>query len=249
MKNILLKLSYDGSRYHGWQIQKNARSICAEVTEAILKLTKEENISLIGASRTDAGVHAIEYVCNFKTGSSIPPERFKYALNTQLPYDIVCHDSYEVDETFHSINDTVKKTYRYVISNGEFAIPFERNYAWHYCHGLDETKMQKAAAYFIGKHDFAAFCSSDTTTLTTVRTILDMKVVRKDNHILIDVTGDGFLYNMVRIIAGTLVEVGIGKIAPEKIEAIIKGKDRTAAGMTAPPYGLYLVKVYVKGSE
>ena len=249
MKNILLKLSFDGSRYHGWQVQKNAHSVCAEVTEAIRTLTREDHVALIGASRTDAGVHAVEYVCNFRTDSSIPPERFKYALNTQLPYDIVCHDSYEVGKEFHSINDTVKKTYRYVISNGEFAIPFEHNYAWHYCHRLDEIKMQEAAQFFVGTHDFSAFCSSDTTTLTTIRTIFNMKVEREGEHISIDVTGDGFLYNMVRIIAGTLVEVGAGKIPPEEIKVILEGKDRTKAGMTAPPYGLYLVNVYVKGSE
>ncbi len=249
MKNILLKLSYDGSRYHGWQIQKNANSVCAEVTKAIRALTKEKEVTVIGASRTDAGVHAVEYVCNFRTASTIPPQRFKYALNTQLPYDIVCHDSYEVEEAFHSINDTLKKTYRYVISNGEFAIPFERNYAWHYAHKLDETKMQRAAAYFVGTHDFAAFCSSDTTTLTTVRTITELKVERKGNHIMIDVTGNGFLYNMVRIITGTLVEVGLGKRIPEEMKTLIEERDRTKAGMTAPPYGLYLVKVYVKGSE
>jgi len=243
-RKILIHVSYDGSLYHGWQIQKNAHSVSAEICHAISQATGEESIQLIGASRTDAGVHAMDYPCHFTTDSSIPADRFTYALNMYLPEDIVCQNSYEVPEDFHILADTYKKTYVYVISNRKFQSPFERHYSWHVPKPLDVDAMNKAAACFLGTHDFLAFCSSDTTAKTTVRTIFDFHVTGQDDMIYLEVTGDGFLYNMVRIMAGTLKDVGLSKMDPLYVRTLIEKKDRTKSGITAPPQGLFLKKVY-----
>jgi len=243
-RNILLHVSFDGSLYHGWQMQKNAHTVSAEISHAISMATGEQAIQLIGASRTDAGVHAMDYPCHFTTESSIPADRFTYALNMYLPDDIVCRKSYEVPEDFHILADTYKKTYVYVIANRQFPMPFERRYSWHLPKELDIDAMNQAAACFLGTHDFLAFCSSDTTTKTTIRTIFDFHVTKQDEMVYLEVTGDGFLYNMVRIMAGTLREVGIGKMDPLYVKTLIEKKDRTKSGMTAPPQGLFLKKVY-----
>ena len=241
MRNIKLIISYDGSAYHGWQRQENAMTIQELVENAILKITKEK-ADVIGCGRTDAGVHAKRFVCNFKTNTKIPPEKIPYALNTALPDDVVCIEAEDVSEDFHAKYSAVKKTYTYYVCNDNFPDIF--SHSWHYHFPLDIEKMRKAAKAFIGTHDFIGFAASGFTVKTTVRTIYDLTVTKENNLTRIDVTGNGFLYNMVRIIAGTLCFVGSGKIAPEEMEDIIASCDRKRAGMTAPPDGLFLSEVF-----
>ncbi|MEE0944722.1 MAG: tRNA pseudouridine(38-40) synthase TruA [Clostridia bacterium] len=242
MRNIKLVIQYDGSRYHGWQKQPNAATIQETVENAIHNITAEE-ITLYGCGRTDAGVHAKGYVCNFFTESRFDASRFKYAINSRLPDDIVCTLSEEADNSFDSRWST-SKTYSYLILNSEFPDVFLNKRAWHYCHPLDLDAMQKAAEYFTGEHDFIGFASSGFTVKTTVRTIYSIGVTKEGDIIRIDVTGNGFLYNMVRIIAGTLVFCGCGKIDWREMPDIIASLDRKRAGITAPADGLYLSEVF-----
>lgn len=241
--NIKLNLKYDGTAYHGWQIQKNAITVQETVKKALEKITGE-NITPIGCGRTDTGVHAENYICNFHTHSSVPADRFAYALNALLPDDIVCTGSEAVNGTFHAKNSAKKKRYVYKILCREFPDAFLCRYAWHYKYPLDLDKMRRAAKAFIGEHDFIGFASSGFTVKTTVREIYSLDVTRADDVITIDVTGNGFLYNMVRIIAGTLVFAGSGKINPDDMADIIASGDRRRAGITAPPQGLFLREVY-----
>lgn len=245
MRNIKLNIQYDGTNYHGWQIQKNARTVQEIVKKAVEKTVNEE-IILTGCGRTDAGVHAENYVCNFFTQSQIPSERLPYALNTHLPDDIVCFCAEDTDGEFHSNKSAVKKRYVYKILNREFPDAIMGKYSWH-CKGrLDLEKMQKAAGAFVGIHDFIGFASSGFTVKTTVREIYSLDVYKSGDVITVDVTGNGFLYNMVRIITGTLVYVGMGKINPDSMAEIIQSKDRKRAGITAPPQGLCLKEVYYR---
>ncbi len=241
--NIKLIIAYDGTAYHGWQIQKNGITVQEAVREAVKKVTGEA-VNVIGCGRTDAGVHALNYACNFKTESSIPADRFKNALNTYLPKDIRCKSSEEVDEDFHASYSATGKTYIYRILNRPEADVFERNYSWHYKYDVDIEKMRKAAEAFIGEHDFIGFAAAGFTVSTTVRTIYDLKVHENNGIITIEITGNGFLYNMVRIIAGTLVMMGNGKIDYTKAAEIIASKERKRAGITAPPDGLFLKEVF-----
>lgn len=241
--NIRLNLKYDGTAYHGWQIQKNAVTVQETVKNALDKITGED-ITLIGCGRTDSGVHAENYVCNFHTLSSVPADKFPYALNAMLPQDIVCIGAEAVSEDFHAKNSAVKKRYVYKILAREFPDAFLCRYAWHFKYPVDIDKMRTAARAFLGEHDFIGFASSGFTVKTTVREIYALDVSRDDDVITIDVTGNGFLYNMVRIIAGTLVFAGCGKIDPESMADIISSRDRTRAGITAPPQGLFLREVY-----
>ena len=241
MRNIKLVLQYDGTAYHGWQIQENAVTIQEIIENAICKITGEK-VSVKGCGRTDSGVHAKGYVCNFYTDSKIPSEKFPFAINAQLPKDIICIDAEDEDENFHSKSSAVKKRYTYYICNSSFPDIF--THSWHYKYPLDVEKMKQAAKHFEGTHDFIGFASSGFTVKTTVRTIYSLEIEKKDNLIKIDVTGNGFLYNMVRIITGTLVFAGSGKISPEEIPDIIESKDRNRAGITAPAEGLYLSEVY-----
>lgn len=243
MKNIKLMLQYDGTEYHGWQIQKNAVTIQQIVKESLEKITKEK-INLIGCGRTDTGVHAQGYVCSFKTSSSVPSNKLPYALNSILPDDIVCYSGEDVDDGFHAKNSAVGKRYIYRIYCDEFPDAFYGRYSWHYKYPLDIEKMKKAAKAFVGEHDFIGFASSGFTVKTTVRTIYSLDVYKDGKTIVIDVKGNGFLYNMVRIIAGTLVFAGGGKINWEDMADIIMSKDRNRAGITAPPQGLCLKEVY-----
>lgn len=239
MRNIKLLLRFDGRSYHGWQIQPNAKTVQELVSDAVSEITKEE-IKVLGCSRTDAKVHANYYVSSFKTTSTVPADRLPFALNSLLPDDIVCFKAEEADDDFHAITSTKSKTYMYKIHNARINDPFLKDRVWHYPKALDFEKMVEASKYFVGTHDFLAFAAAGFTAKTTVRTIFDIDVFKEDDIINIKITGDGFLYNMVRIIAGTLVWVGNGKIEPLKIPEIIESKKRENAGITAPPEGLYL---------
>ena len=242
MKRIKLTAAYDGTNYHGSQIQNNGETIEGVLKKELFSLLQEE-INLIGASRTDAGVHARGNVYVFDTESRIPPEKFTYALNARLPENIRIQESCEVPEEFHPRHQDTVKTYEYRILNRKLPLPEYRLYAHFTYETLDVEKMQKACRYFIGEHDFASFCAAGSQVESTVRTIYDLQVEKQGEVLTISVTGNGFLYNMVRIIAGTLMKVGNGAIAPESITKIIEGKDRSLAGPTAPAKGLTLVEI------
>lgn len=243
MRNIKLTIEYDGTNYHGWQSQINAKSIQDEITLAINKLTGED-CKLIGASRTDLGVHAFGQIANFMTASTIPTEKFAFALNTILARDISVKMSEEVSLDFHSRYSSIGKKYKYIIYNSRQPSALMRNRAWHIHQKLDMSDMLNASKFFIGTHDFSAFKAAGSSTKSSVRTISDISLVSNDELIQIEVIGDGFLYNMVRIIAGTLVYVGLQKIDYNDITSIIESKDRKKSGKTAPAQGLYLVEVY-----
>lgn len=242
MRNIKLTIEYDGKDFNGWQKQPNKLNIQGEIERAIYNITKEE-VDLIGSGRTDAGVHAWNQIANFKTNSNISIEKMAIAINSQLKNSIVVKKAEEVDERFHSRYNAKRKTYRYVINNTEYGSAIYRNLEYHFPIKLNVEKMQEAAKYFEGEHDFKAFKSSGTSGKNSVRTIYKAEVKTDGERILIELTGNGFLYNMVRIISGTLLDVGLGKIEASEIEDIINSKDRTKAGKTLPAHGLYLVKV------
>lgn len=239
MRRIKLTVAYDGTNYHGWQYQPGSPTIEGELNKVLSELFQKE-ITVIGASRTDSGVHALCNVAVFDVESKIPAEKIAYALNQRLPEEIKIRKSEEVSADFHPRKQATRKTYEYRILNEEFLNPMERLYAHFTYVPLDEKKMQEAAKYLIGTHDFQSFCAAGSSAETTVRTIYDIQVERKDTVISIKVKGNGFLYNMVRIIAGTLMEAGRGRIAPEEMIRILEAKDRTKAGPTAPAKGLRL---------
>ena len=242
MRNIKLTIEYDGKDFNGWQKQPNKLNIQGTIEQAIKSITGEE-IELNASGRTDAGVHALGQVANFKTNSQIPIEKFAIAINSKLKRSIVIKKAEEVDEKFHSRLSCKKKTYRYIINNTEEGSAIYRNLETHIQPKLDVEKMNQAVKYFEGEHDFKAFKASGTSNKSSIRTIYEAKVYKKEDRIYIELTGNGFLYNMVRIIAGTLIDVGIGKIEPEKVAEIIESKKRENAGKTLPPNGLYLLNV------
>ncbi|MDE7272824.1 MAG: tRNA pseudouridine(38-40) synthase TruA [Lachnospiraceae bacterium] len=241
MKRVMLIVAYDGTNYHGWQLQPNVTTIESVLNETLSGLLKE-NVKVIGASRTDTGVHALGNIAVFDTQSRMPAEKFSYALNQRLPDDIRIQSSREVPQDFHPRRQDSRKTYEYKIWNSAFPMPVYRLYSHFTYVPLDIALMQKAAEYLKGEHDFKSFCSVNTAAESTVRTIYDISADRIGSLITLRVTGSGFLYNMVRIIAGTLMEVGRGNLAPERMEEILKACDRTKAGPTAPACGLTLVK-------
>lgn len=241
MKRVMLTVAYDGTNYHGWQLQPNVITIESVLNETLSALFKED-IKVIGASRTDTGVHALGNIAVFDTAARMPAEKVSYALNQRLPEDIRIQSSIEVPKDFHPRRQNSRKTYEYKIQNSEFPMPVYRLYSYFTYIPLDVERMQKAAEYLKGQHDFKSFCSANTEAETTVRTIYDIGVEKSGDMISIKVTGSGFLYNMVRIIAGTLIEAGRGNLLPEEIPEILIALDRTKAGPTAPACGLTLVK-------
>ncbi len=243
MRNIALKLTYDGSAYHGWQVQKRDITV-AETLEHALEQIVGHPVKLTGAGRTDAGVHAEVYIANFRTSSSIPSDRLPLAVNSRLPSDIVVTKASDVPEDFNAIGSCLKKEYTYRIYNSRIRDPFLRNRVWFYPKHLDESVMQRAASFFVGTHDFAAVRSVGTETKTTVRTVHYFTIARSGTMIECRVCADGFLYNMARAMVGSCVYAAEGKFAPEDIPAILDGKNRTDAGPTAPPQGLYMTKLW-----
>jgi len=248
IKNYVLTLSFNGTAYHGWQIQNNAVTVEETVCRAIEKTTGAKP-DLTGCSRTDAGVHAIRYTCNFLTDTSIPPERFPYALNTALPDDIRCISCRIEDEAFNSRFSAHSKTYIYKTYTSEITNPFFKDFAYHFPYKCDIENMKKAAEYFLGEHDFSAFMATGGSQKTTVRKVNSLDVEADGETITISINADSYLYNMVRIISGTLLYVGCGKLKAEQIPEIINSKDRTRAGITASACGLYLKEVFYKESD
>ena len=243
MRNIKLAIEYDGKEFNGWQKQPNKLNIQGNIEQAI-KLVTGEEVELFASGRTDAGVHAFGQVANFKTNSLIPIEKIPIALNTNLKRSIRIVEAEEVDERFHSRLSCKRKTYRYVINNSSCESAIYRNLETYIPIKLDVNKMKEAAKYFEGEHDFKSFKASGTSSKSSVRIIYELEILEKANdRIYIEVTGNGFLYNMVRIISGTLVDVGLGKIKPEEIQEIIDCKDRNKAGKTLPAHGLFLMNV------
>ncbi|RFM18594.1 tRNA pseudouridine(38-40) synthase TruA [Clostridium botulinum] len=240
-----LKLEYDGANYCGWQKQKNEKFITLQGTleKAISNITKEK-IEVIGVSRTDSGVHAKGYVCNFFTNTKIPPENLQKVINNNLPADIVVLSSEEASNEFHSRFCSKGKTYEYTVLNSSQPIAIGRNYIFQFKDKLNIDNMKMASRYFIGTHDFSAFKTKGSSIKTSVRTISKFEINKKGDFIKFIITGDGFLYNMVRIIVGTLIEIGLNKREPEYIKYVIKSKDRTKAGKCVPSSGLCLKEVF-----
>ena len=241
MKRVRLVVAYDGTNYHGWQIQKNGITIESELNRCLTDLLGEP-IEVIGASRTDSGVHALGNIAVFDTGHQMPAEKISYALNQRLPEDIRIQRSEEVPQGWHPRYVKSQKTYEYRIYRGEFPMPLKRLYSHFVYAKPDVDKMRTAAAYLEGEHDFKSFCQTGAQVENTVRTVYFLQVEEQEADLVIRVCGNGFLYNMVRIIAGTLLEVGQGKRTPESMTEILEAKDRAAAGPTAPAKGLILVK-------
>lgn len=240
-KRVRLVVAYDGTNYHGWQIQKNGITIESELNRCLSELLKEP-IEVIGASRTDSGVHALGNIAVFDTTNRMPAEKISYALNQRLPEDIRIQKSEEVASDWHPRHCESRKTYEYRIYRSEFPMPVKRLYSLFSYHKLDVEQMRKAAQYLVGEHDFKSFCQTGAQVESTVRTIYSVEVEEQGADVVIRVCGNGFLYNMVRIIAGTLLEVGQGKRMPKDMSEILEAKDRAYAGPTAPAHGLMLMK-------
>jgi tRNA pseudouridine38-40 synthase len=244
----MLTVAYDGTTYCGWQQQPNGCTI-EQVLRDKLTLLFSQEIKLIGASRTDSGVHALGNVAVFDVETRIPAEKVAFALNQRLPAAIVVQDSREVPPDFHPRRCKSQKTYEYRILNRRFPQPMLNRDTFFYHHLLDEQQMAEAARYFIGRHDFRSFCSVHTAVTDFVREISHCSVKREDEIIQIRICGNGFLYNMVRIIAGTLIQVGSGALSPASIPYILQKKDRSQAGPTAPAHGLTLMAIHFEQEE
>ncbi len=242
MKRIMLIVAYDGTNYHGWQMQPNAVTVEQVLNGALSKLLSED-IEVIGASRTDAGVHAEGNVAVFDTGTKIPPEKISFAVNRMLPDDIVIQESFEVEPDFHPRKCDSIKTYEYRILNRNFNLPVKGRNSYHFHRKLDIDKMREGAAYFVGRHDFRNFCSSHTQAKSTVRIIYSFDIDEDGDEIVLTVSGNGFLYNMVRMLTGTLLDVGTGRMAPEKIPKLLAAGKRVHSPNTAPARGLTLLGI------
>jgi tRNA pseudouridine38-40 synthase len=244
MRTIKLTLAYDGTDYAGWQVQQGRRTVQGVLEETLRKITRE-TVRVTGSSRTDAGVHALGQVAAFRTNSHLEPAVFRRALNALLPRDVAVLEAAEVAEGFDPIGQAVRKRYRYVIHDGPVRNVFHRHYCWKHPQPLDAEAMDRAATALRGKHDFASFENRGSQRLSTIRTILDIRVQRgwgdQRDQVTIEVEADGFLYNMVRNIVGTLVEVGRGAKPVEWVAEVLRSADRRLAGPTAPPQGLFLM--------
>lgn len=238
-RRIRLTVAYDGTNYHGWQIQDNGVTIESELNRALSGLLGEQ-VHVMGASRTDAGVHALCNVAVFDTESRIDAGKFSYALNQRLPEDIRIQRSEEVDARWHPRYCKSRKTYEYRIYRAEFPMPVKRLYSYFTYRPLDVEKMRRAAAFLVGEHDFKSFCQAGAQVESTVRTVYSVELEEQGAELVLRICGSGFLYNMVRIIAGTLLEVGQGRREPESMQAVLEAGDRSAAGPTAPANGLTL---------
>lgn len=246
MKKIAMKIRYDGTNYHGWQRQNNALAVQQVIEEALQDLTGEE-IAVTGCSRTDAGVHALEFYFHFESETAIAMEKLPYALNHRLPEDITAMEAFAVPAEFHARFSAKGKRYVYRIQNGRVKNPFLNRYSWHIPYPMDVAKMKEAAPLLEGTHDFAGFMAAGGNQKTTVRTVRLCRVEQEEDmpeSVTVTVEADAFLYNMVRIITGTLAEVGFGRIQAEDLPEILASCDRTRCGLTAPPQGLFLKKVY-----
>lgn len=238
-----LCVEYDGTNYFGWQKQKNQVTIQETIEKALSQLLKEK-VKILGAGRTDTGVHAINQYCAFKTEKNLPDSAFIFGLNHLLPEDIRIKKVERVGDDFHVILSAKKKTYIYKILNRFEPTALERNRCWHIYGELDINVMNESAKMIMGRKDFKAFRSSICSRLTTERTVYESFWKREGNYLIYQITADGFLHNMVRILVGTMVDVGMGKVTPLDFEKILKSGDRKKAGRTAPPQGLYLYDVF-----
>ncbi len=244
MLRHLLTIKYDGSNYCGWQVQPNAISVQSVVQKALIDLTGEQDLCVTGCSRTDSGVHANMFCLHFDSNTDIPDERIPFALNQRLPDDIAAVSCKLVADDFHARYSSLGKTYIYKIYNSAYPDPFKNKYYLSVSRHIDEMLLNNAAKCFIGTYDFKGFCSVGSSVVDTVRTVSDCSVKRQGDDVIISITANGFLYNMVRIIVGTLLEVNDGKILIDELPQIIASKDREMAGPTAKPHGLYLDKVH-----
>lgn len=247
MKNIALRLRYDGSRYHGWQVQKNAITVAQTMEEALAKVCGER-VKLTGCGRTDAGVHALRYCANFHSDCTVPVDRMPLAVNSRLPDDIAVVDAVEVPDDFNAIGSCVKKEYVYKILNSRIPDPFLADRVCFYPQRLDISLMQAAARAFEGMHDFKAVRSEGTQTKTTVRTVYWCRAEKDGDLITVSICANGFLYNMCRAMVGTMVYASYGKLIPEEIPALLEKRDRRLTGPTMPPQGLYLNRVWYDGA-
>jgi len=241
-RTIKLVLEYDGTCFSGWQIQPRKNTV-QQVAQDILQRVTQENIKVVGASRTDTGVHALGQVAHFRTRSKISVEKLFIALNGLLPPQISVKAVEEADADFHAIRSAKFKTYRYVIRNAKTGSALQRLRMWHVRDSLDLPAMRRAARALVGRHDFSAFRGAKSDTKTSTRRLLRVSIRKADDNIVIEIVGDGFLKYMVRNIVGTLVDVGKGRISPVAFREIVRSRDRKKAGMTAPAFGLYLVEV------
>lgn len=246
MKNIALRLRYDGSRYHGWQVQKNALTVAQTMEEALSKVCGEK-IKLTGCGRTDAGVHALRYCANFRSDCTVPVDRLPLAVNARLPGDIAVVDAVEVAEDFNAIGSCIKKEYVYKILNSRIPDPFLAERVCFYPQRLDISLMQTAARAFEGTHDFKAVRSEGTQTKTTVRTVHWCRAEKDGDLITVSICANGFLYNMCRAMVGTMVYASYGKLIPEEIPELLEKRDRRLTGPTMPPQGLYLNRIWYEG--
>ena len=247
MRNIALRLKYDGSRYHGWQVQKNDITVCQTMEEALEKVCGHP-VKLVGCGRTDAGVHALRYCANFKSDCRIPLDRLPLAINSRLPGDIAVVAAAEAPEDFNAIGSCIKKEYIYKIHNSNIRDPFWEKRVCFYPQHLDMELMRRAAKAFEGTHDFKAVRSEGTQTKTTVRTVYWCRAEKEGDIITVSICANGFLYNMCRAMVGTMVYASYGKLLPEEIPALLEKGDRRLTGPTMPPQGLYLNRVWYEGS-
>ncbi|MGI8387039.1 tRNA pseudouridine(38-40) synthase TruA [Robertmurraya sp. P23] len=244
MTRYKCKISYDGTAFHGYQVQPNKRTVQSELEAALKKLHKGREVKVTSSGRTDAGVHAKGQVIHFDSNLNIPLSKWQLALHAALPSEIAILAVEEVDQGFHARFDAGGKEYRYFIDSRKIRDPFQRNYSYHFPFPLDLDSMKEACVHFIGEYDFTSFCSAKTEVMDRVRTIYDLDISSEGEQLVLRFRGNGFLYNMVRIIVGTLIQVGNGDITPDSIPGIIEKRDRTFAGKTAPPQGLYLWEVF-----